>query len=145
MKKSLCALLLLVSSSPILAAVIAKAPNSKLIIEQNEGQLVFKIEPNKDLAISTDAPWSVKISNVQNLAPAPLSLSRKDFDATIPGFKIPLAKNEEKLSGQDKSRTAGTKTKNPGRSSFTYQMKAFICTIDKKQCFKDVFDGKAEF
>jgi len=38
------------------AAVISKGANSTLIIERSEENLLFKIEPNKDLSISLMLP-----------------------------------------------------------------------------------------
>ncbi len=122
------------------AGIISKGTNSTLSIERTQENLVFKIEPHKDLAISHDAPWSAKLTNVNNLSPEALSLAKKDFDPKIPGFKFALG------TPQDKGKPGTTKAgdKNPSPSSFDYTVTAFICTVDKTKCFRDVIKGRAE-
>ncbi len=129
-----------ISTSQALAGVVSKGANSTLAIERSQENLVFKIEPNKDLAISPDAPWSVKLTNVSHLSPETLSLTKKDFDLKIPGFKIPL----ETPQGKEKSGAGKAGGKTPTPSSFDYTLTAFVCTVDKTKCYRDVIKGRAE-
>lgn len=128
------------TASQALAAVISKGTNSTLSIERTQENLVFKIEPHKDLAISPDAPWSVKLANVNNLSPETLNLAKKNFDLKIPGFKIALGTAQNK----EKHGTAKDGDKKPIPSSFDYTLTAFVCTVDKTKCFRDVIKGRAE-
>ncbi|MEI8027232.1 MAG: hypothetical protein WCI18_12870 [Pseudomonadota bacterium] len=128
------------TASQGLSAVISKGTNSTLSIERTQETLVFKIEPHKDLAISPDAPWSVKLSHVNNLSPETLTLAKKDFDPKIPGFKIALGIAQD----NEKHGTAKVGDKKSIPSSFDYTLTAFVCTVDKTKCFRDVIKGRAE-
>jgi len=54
-------------------------------------------------------------------------------------------KNKPKLP-EPKADKKGEKKveKKPSGSSFDYNLTAFICTIDKTKCFRDVIKGRAD-
>ncbi len=75
----------------------------------------FKVVPDKDLVINLEGPWSVTVEdNGRQLT----KLGRDEFQEKIPGFLAKLATKK------------GTELK--------YNMVVFVCTADKKHCYRDV-------
>lgn len=90
--------------------------------------LQFKIEANKGMQLTHDAPWSITLSNFGKL-----ELEQKDgkfvsraYDKSLPGFTI-----KTKASG-----STGT---------LDYKMRAFVCTEDKTLCYPQSHAGSVQW
>jgi hypothetical protein len=139
--KNLLLFLSSLSALPAFSAMQTKATNSTLIIEQNDKEFQFKIEPNKGLAISTDGPWQLDISNINSVESQKLTFKKSNFDEKVPGYKVSMdeLKKSSGLAPSKSGSPTATKLK-----SFNYKLTAFICTIDKTKCFRDVIKGEAQ-
>lgn len=123
------------------SAMQTKATNSTLIIEQNDKEFQFKIEPNKGLAISTDGPWQLDIFNINSVESQKLTYKKSNFDEKIPGYKVSMDEFKKSIGLSPSKSNSSTETK---LKFFNYKITAFICTIDKTKCFRDVIKGEAQ-
>lgn len=103
----------------------AQGKRAKLLISMVETQLTFQVEAFEGLALSFDAPWALKLKPGQGSELKATQLSRKDFETSIPGFKVESLKKSSQLQ-------------------FDYDLTAFICLADKTQCFREVLKGAAK-
>ncbi len=93
-------------------------------------EIEVKVQPDADMVISKDAPWQIAFTQAPGLK---LELKdgkyvSKTFDEKLPGFRITAP-----LDGQAKA----------GR--IDYEVKAFVCTSDKKQCFPQQHKGSIDW
>lgn len=102
-----------------------QAKRAKLLIFVVDNQLTFQIQANEGLALSFDAPWSLKLKPGLGTEFKTNHLSRRDFETSLPGFKVETIKNFSKMQ-------------------FEYDLTAFICLADKSQCFREVLTGTAK-
>ncbi|RZA23734.1 MAG: hypothetical protein EOP10_11930 [Proteobacteria bacterium] len=103
-------------------------PKTKVVGDQLEIELLVK--PNPGMKLTPEGPWSVTFTQAPGL-----KLDMKDgkfvdktFDEKIPGFKI--------LAPIDGKATAG---------KIDYDLRAFVCTEDKKQCFPQQHKGSFDW
>ena len=106
-----------------------KPQHSKVSVQSTpkDGNLefVFKIEPNSDMSVTFDAPWTLDIKNAEGLTLSKEKLKKSDLDQKLPGFKV--------------STTAAPKAKS---GEVEYKLVSFICTKDKTRCYREVHKGK---
>ena len=126
------------------SAISSKAANSTLTIDHNDKEVQFKIEPHQGLAISKDAPWSLDLSNINSNGTQQLTFKKNSFDEIVPVFKVSLSEIQSaNLPSTNKSATSASSAADLTIKSFNYKLTAFICTIDKTKCFRDVIKGEA--
>jgi hypothetical protein len=123
--KSLAGALFMVASS---GAVAASAPeHSKVAISQKKDgdslAVVFKVEPNKGMNITLDAPWKLDVE-AKDLSFAKTTLAKSDMDTALPGFILKTVAKPAASQGQLK-----------------YTLTSFICTKEKTQCYREVHTG----
>lgn len=103
--------------------------HSTIKIEKKGNKAFFIIVPNKDFAVNKEGPWKLELKTNQEIYKfEKTEFKAKDLDMSIPGFQTTFALlKKEAIKGEE---TVGT-----------YKFVAFICTKDKKQCFRDVHQG----
>lgn len=77
----------------------------------------FKVVPDKDLVINLEGPWSVTVDNAGKTT----KVGVDKFNQKIPGFTTDVAVGK------------GVELK--------YTMVVFVCTSDKKTCYRDSHKG----
>jgi hypothetical protein len=75
-------------------------------------------------------PWQLELSDIQGLEIVNPKLSVNEFKPEIPGF-----------SHTAKLLVAPSSSKDKKAWRFSYRLVAFVCTVDKVQCFRDVHKG----
>lgn len=103
-------------------------PKTKVVGDTLEIDLMVK--PDKGMKITHEGPWSVTITSAPGL-----KLEMKDgkyvnktFVESIPGFKV-VAPIDGKVSS----------------GKVEYDLRAFVCTEDKKQCFPQQHKGSFDW
>lgn len=103
-------------------------PKTKVVGENLE--IEFQVKPNEGMKLTFEGPWSVTITEAPGL-----TLERKDgkfvnkvFDEKVPGFKV-IAPIEGNVSS----------------GKVDYELRAFVCTVDKKQCFPQQHKGSFDW
>lgn len=93
-------------------------------------EIEVKVKPDADMVISKEAPWQVAFTQAPGL-----KLEMKDgkyvskvFDEKLPGFKIVAPLDAAAKEGK-----------------IDYEVKAFVCTVDKKQCFPQQHKGSIDW
>ncbi len=110
------------------------AKHSKVETKVNASAQQLEIEvivkPDPGMMLTQEGPWQLTLSNTQGLKLETKDgkFVSKDFQESIPGFKVqaPLEANAQ----------AG---------KLDYTVKAFVCTVDKKQCFPQQHKGSIEW
>jgi hypothetical protein len=99
-------------------------PKTKVVDDRLEIEL--SVKPNPGMKLTPEGPWSVTFIEAPGL-----KLEMKDgkfvskaFDESIPGFKIVAPIEGQATSGR-----------------IDYELRAFVCTEDKKQCFPQQHKG----
>ncbi|WP_141735842.1 hypothetical protein [Oligoflexus tunisiensis] len=131
MRKQLTSAALLTTSFFFLTGFAKKSDvAAQSSVKDKTVELEFKIVPNKDMVISKDGHWNIQLTNTQGLKLETKNgiYESKGFDENLPGFKI-----KAELDG---AATAG---------KVDYTMKAFVCDINKTQCFPQVHKGSLEW
>ncbi|MBC7659222.1 MAG: hypothetical protein H7249_05890 [Chitinophagaceae bacterium] len=95
------------------------------VIGQNL-EIEVLVKPDAGLHVTKDGPWSVTFTKAPglNLEMKDGKYVSKSFDEKIPGFKV--------LAPIDSAAKSGT---------IAYEVRAFICTDDKKQCYPQQLSG----
>lgn len=103
-------------------------PKTKVVGDTLEIELLVK--PDAGMKLTPEGPWSVTFTQAPGL-----KLEMKDgkyvnkaFDEKLPGFKL-TAPIESKVSS----------------GKVEYDLKAFVCTEDKKQCFPQQHKGSFDW
>ena len=134
MKNKLAAALFTAMTLPLIwseAALAFGKPEHSLVKAKaatgDQGQLnfEFKVEPNKDMQVTLDAPWQLKVSGHQGLVFEKTTLKKADLDEALPGFKLAASGKPTVANG-----------------SVDFQLTAFICTQDKTRCYREVHKGR---
>lgn len=101
---------------------------AKVVGDNLEIELVVK--PNEGMMLTPEGPWSVTFTQAPGL-----KLDSKDgkyvnktFDEKIPGFKVVAPIDGKAASGK-----------------IDYDLRAFVCTTDKKQCFPQQHKGSFDW
>lgn len=123
-KSMACAVVLLASSHSFAKGT---PEHSKVAVsqkKQGEGlTLSFKIEPNKGMNATFDAPWKLVVEG-KDLNFAKTTLGKADMDTALPGFVLTTTARPNAPKGQIK-----------------YTLTSFICTKEKTQCYREVHTG----
>lgn len=92
---------------------------TKAVQEKKQTAITFTVVPDKDLVINMEGPWSVTVNQGDKEL---TKLGVEKFSQKIPGFAayLPVGKGVD----------------------LTYKMVVFVCTSDKKTCYRDVHNGK---
>jgi hypothetical protein len=85
----------------------------------------FKVTVADGLHLNKDAPWALKLQPTADIEFKQNKLARTDLDEALPGFRVET--------------TAKPKT---AKGSLPYTLTAFVCTDDKKLCYRDVLQGE---
>lgn len=93
-------------------------------------EIEVKVKPDADMVISKEAPWQVSFTQAPGLK---LDLKdgkyiHKAFDEKLPGFHITAPLDAQAKAGR-----------------IDYEVKAFVCTVDKKQCFPQQHKGSIDW
>lgn len=103
-------------------------PTAKVVGDQLEVE--FMVKPNAGMMITHEGPWSVTIVQAPGL-----KLEMKDgkyvnkaYDDKVPGFKVVAPLDGKVSSGK-----------------VDYELRAFVCTVDKKQCFPQQHKGSFDW
>jgi hypothetical protein len=91
-------------------------------------EFTFKINPNKGMALTLDAPWKLSLKNTDGLTFAATDLNKTAMDDKLPGYVV-------------------TTTAAPGKAAgkLGYALTAFVCTEDKTQCYREVHQGEVDW
>lgn len=93
-------------------------------------EIELLVKPDAGLHVTKDGPWSVTFTEAPGL-----TLEMKDgkyvnrsFDEKIPGFKVVAPVDPKAKSG-----------------SISYEVRAFVCTDNKTQCYPQQLTGKIDW
>lgn len=92
-------------------------------------EISFHISANKDMQLTHQAPWSLTLTETNNLD---LKLKEgkfvtKEYQSSPAGFVV-------------KTKAIGAQ-----KGVFKYKMKAFVCTLDKKRCYPQTHQGEVSW
>ena len=88
----------------------------------------FKVSFDDGLHLNKDAPWSLELKPAAGLEFKQTKLGKGDLDASLPGFRAQTAVKPTAAKG-----------------TLPYTLTAFVCTDDKKMCYRDVLKGEVEW
>lgn len=119
--------LLIVVLIGISQLAIFEPKHSKLDIQSSQNgkeiSIVFKVVPEKDILVTDQAPWELKVIESPGLEViSPKGGVSKSYDKAIPGFTLKALTKE----------ASGT---------LKFRLKAFVCTADKTRCFPEIHKG----
>ncbi len=97
-------------------------------VQGDELILQFKIQANKGMMLTHQAPWSLSLTNFKSLKLEQKDgkYTSRDYDKNLPGFVI-----KTKISGSS--------------GSIDYSMRAFVCTEDKTLCYPQSHKGTVKW
>lgn len=103
---------------------------TKTVVVGQNLEIEVLVKPDANMVISKEAPWQVAFTQAPGL-----NLEMKDgkfvskvFDEKLPGFKVTAPIASDAKSGR-----------------IDYDVKAFVCTKDKKQCFPQQHKGTIDW
>lgn len=103
---------------------------TKTVVVGQNLEIEVLVKPDADMVISRDAPWQMVFTQAPGLK---LEMQdgkfvSKAFDEHLPGFKVSAPIAADSKSGR-----------------IDYDIKAFVCTKDKKQCFPQQHKGSIDW
>ncbi|MBP9706847.1 MAG: hypothetical protein KBD78_04335 [Oligoflexales bacterium] len=99
----------------------------EVLVKNNPNIVEFKVVPNSGLVINTEGPWSLVVDEKSPLKFKKTQFKVADFDAKLPGFRGDFSSD--------------LKITTKARSSTNYKMIVFVCTANKKVCYRDVHEN----
>jgi hypothetical protein len=105
----------------------AKHSRIEVLVKNNPNTVEFKVVPNSGLVINTEGPWSLVVDEKSPLKFKKTQFKVADFDAKLPGFRGDYSSEFKKTDNTT--------------LSTTYKMVVFVCTADKKVCYRDVHES----
>lgn len=84
----------------------------------------FRVEAKDGFDLVFDAPWKLELEKIEGLEPSGRSFDKKDFSTDVPGFQL----NTRTVDEYEKI-------------TILYRLTAFVCTSDKKRCFREVHEN----
>lgn len=85
----------------------------------------FKVNVADGLHLNKDAPWSLKLQPAADIEFKQNKLGRTELDEALPGFSVQTVTKPKAAKG-----------------TLPYTLTAFVCTDDKKLCYRDVLQGE---
>ena len=85
----------------------------------------FKVTMADGLHLNKDAPWALKLEPASDIEFKQNKLGKADLDEGLPGFRVETATKPKVAKG-----------------TVPYTLTAFVCTDDKKLCYRDVLQGE---
>ena len=88
-------------------------------------RLEFKINAGNGLHVNQDAPWTLELKEAPGLSFSQMKWNKAALDKALPGF-------------------SATTTAKPSQTKgvVSYTLTAFVCTDDKKLCYRDILKGE---
>ncbi len=102
----------------------------KAKVSGDKVEIEVQVKPDAGMKLTPEGPWSLTFTQAPGLK---LELIEgkyvsKTFDEKIPGFKVSAPIDGKAVSGK-----------------VDYELKAFVCTEDKKQCFPQQHKGSFDW
>lgn len=90
----------------------------------NTVDVTVQVKPHEALAANFNGPWMLEIKEAGSMVLPQNKWTRADLNESLPGFQWQATVPSGESSGK-----------------LTYRLVSFICTADKKVCYRDVHKG----